>query len=116
MPALQCAVCYQCLESTKLLLEAGADERFLTNHKPADLLGAVGLLLDAEDRDPHKAAEIVRVLRRAPAFRARSWRWPGAAATPVEAGSDADDDAAAPLGAQIFWPARRNFFTKRFEK
>ncbi|CAM9160827.1 unnamed protein product, partial [Ectocarpus sp. 8 AP-2014] len=116
VPALQCAVCYQCVESTKLLLEAGADERFLTNHKPADLLGAVGLLLDAEDRDPQKAAEIVRVLRRAPAFRARSWRWPEATGTPVDAGSDPGDDAAAPLGAQIFWPAGRNFFTKRFEK
>lgn len=122
---------YGCLASTHVLLASGADER-LVARPDVDRSMVIGLLLDREDKDPKKAGEIKRALARGPAYRARSWRWPVAAAAPSVANSSAEggSDAAVVFGAgaagaaaastslnaQIFRPTNKLFFTTRFER
>lgn len=102
---LSYAAGYNSLKAVDVLLRAGAIETAVDAHGQ-DAFDAVGSRVGAYDevahspipqgfarvRDPVKEAVIRRMLRRGPAYRARSWAWPttvqnGARARPSSTGS-----------------------------
>eukprot|EP00752_Nemacystus_decipiens_P008311 g7429.t1 len=119
LSSLHRAASHGAFRSVRLLLAAGADEmaRDPLGHRASDGLGAT---MPPGAKDPGmKCAAVARELRRAPAFRARSWTWPAR----VECGeggaggNHASGDTAmvlaspvptyrAPLGVRIFRPRR----------
>ena len=74
-PTLQLAAGYCSLRAVHVLLSAGADETAVDSqgHRASDLVGNVrGIVCEC---DPANVSGLHRMLRRAPAFRARSWAW-----------------------------------------
>lgn len=120
IPMLFWAVGRSSLRATHLLLAAGADEtsRFCSGQLPSD---AIGSSLSESARNPALEAAVGRMLKRGPAFRARSWAWnaPKADAGATGAGSEASDalsggaNPGVALGVRIF-RARKRFFVSRF--
>lgn len=77
------------LGAVKLLLAAGADEAAVDNHGalPRDVIGTAQPEFGPPiESDPTNEAAIARVLKRGPAFRARSWAWPAGGVSEPRAG------------------------------
>ncbi|CAN0065953.1 unnamed protein product [Scytosiphon promiscuus] len=87
---LNYAAGHNCLRAVDVLLRAGASETGIDSHGQ-DAIDAVGTRVGASDdmahgqtpcsppprvKDPATEAAIRRMLRRGPAYRARSWAWP----------------------------------------
>lgn len=128
------ACSFNALEVVSLLLHAGARET-VVDSRGTSALDAVGSLADDpgwggdrinvnRPRDPVKESAIRAMLKRAPAYRARSWAWPAAAG---EAGAPAGVSSAVAGGSsstkadkqvrlrgplRIYWPEGPRFFTR----
>ena len=114
IPTLHLAASYGAVRSIRLLLAAGADEMSLDGAGNC-VSEVIGISLSPDVRDPiRRCAAVARELKRAPAFRARSWAWPATVACGEgDAGEDraSGDNAAspdptnrAPLGVRVFRP------------
>lgn len=126
-PMLHAAAAFNSLEGVHVLLEAGADEaeKAADGRRASDLVGSA---LPICDRDDDVEAAVCRMLRRGPAFRARSWAWsPMATGAPPrpspppgggEVPSTTSDRSPpiGPLGVRVFSPMDRRFLTRRFAR
>lgn len=112
------------LGATHVLLAAGADATSsFGGELPSD--DFIGASLPEGARNPAKAAAVGRMLKRGPAFRARSWAWPalkadaGAGAVAAGVGSKTSDNLPAgpnpgvTLGVRVF-RTKKKFFVSRF--
>eukprot|EP00752_Nemacystus_decipiens_P014973 g13331.t2 len=80
VPMVHCAAEFCSLRSVHVLLASGGDET-APDVKGACAKDLVGVKLPHDERDPRTLAAVRRMLARGPAFRARSWAWPSAAAS-----------------------------------
>ena len=89
-PVLHHAVVFGTLATISVLLAAGADETDL-NCRGETASEVMCEAHGGRPKDPAEKAATFRMLARGPAFRARSWVWPGA---DVDEGEDEDEDGA----------------------
>lgn len=117
LPILLAASCGCFLTATSVLLAAGADERacFSCGLTESEIVGGTR---DEDDRDEAKEAALGRMLKRGPAFRARSYCWPVSTTTVVAGESPSRGKAKhhIPLGVRIFRPTSRTFFVSRIAR
>lgn len=122
-PVLHDSAAYGRLSITRACLAAGG------NAWDVDQYGqlandVVGTRVEGQ-RSPRTEAAIHRMLQRAPAFRARSWLWPGSVPAAVEGDAGADGSCAdyvplssrsrsspLALSVRVFRPKNRIFFVK----
>lgn len=121
-PMLHATAASISLEGTHVLLAAGADETE-TNRDGERAIDFIGAALPVSNKDAGPKAALRRMLRRGPAFRARSWAWsPLAAGVPPPPPPDGEvllttpdrSPPAGPLGVRIFRPTGRRFLTRCF--
>lgn len=95
-PLLYFALGYGGMSSLSVLLAAGADEAIPTTAEffSKDMVGLYALTDDGKETSRSlrmaTAAATRRMLKRAPAFRARSWLWPANSGAPAAAAVSAD--------------------------
>lgn len=125
-PLLHAAAAFNSLEGTHVLLAAGADEAEASAHGrcASDLVGSACPIYN---RDNDLEAAVCRMLRRGPAFRARTWAWSplatGAPPRPPPPGggevlstTSGRSPPIGPLGVRLFRPMDRRFFARRFAR
>lgn len=125
IPALLRAAACGSAPTMGVLLAAGADEE-TRDHTGRCASEFAGMMLPVDTTTTNsKIAAVRRTLKRAPAYRARSWAWSTAEVSP-ECGGDAAaataagrvrrDSSRSPVGVRVFRPRHQLFFTTRFQR
>eukprot|EP00752_Nemacystus_decipiens_P008447 g7550.t1 len=108
LPLLTFAAGYGVLGNVSVLLAAGADET-IVDSRGRTVADMIGFCLEDGQKNPVEARAVSRVLQRAPAYRALSWRWQrgsGGEAVARTGGSTSSPGQAprSPVGVAIFRP------------
>ena len=116
---LHIAAAYGCFRAMAVFLAAGADLGAV-DYKGRRPIEVIATTLEFEEWDAKRDAGMERMMKRAPAFCARSWAWLSGDDSGVRGGSAMviapRHTATSPLAVRIFRPRNAMFFTTRFAR